>query len=124
MAEWKDGDLPFDDAPRALLYRKVPLRDDDGDISRWIGCDIVEKDGVRYAYVQLNDEAYFELTASGLARSGTATYHWQTVRSYHREFEAQRGRFLPLDQGHYAKVAWLLDDPILRGQFEAYVVRS
>ena len=46
------------------------------------------------------------------------------MKDYHHEFEAERRGFLPPQQGHHAKLKWLLDDEGLRKQFADYVEKD
>ncbi|KAK7242115.1 hypothetical protein SO694_0015408 [Aureococcus anophagefferens] len=103
----------------ARLYKRVPIKDDDAVRGRYdVGQD---PGGSRYKYEQLGDEDYFRIVAAGLPRPHGRKFYWETIKSYYHEFEKERGRFVPSDQGHHVKVKWLLQDENLRRQFEAYV---
>ena len=103
-SDWPEqSECSFDDAPSGALYQKVP-----------------QPDGTT-EFVKLTCEDHLRLVADGLHRSGGRTFHWETVGSYHAECDENNGGFMPSDQGHHAKVKWLLEDESLRKKFEAYV---
>ena len=103
-SDWPEqSECPFADAPSGALYQKVP-----------------QLDGTT-KFVQLTCEDHLRLVGDGLHRGEGRTFHWRTVGSYHAECDDNNGGFMPSEQGHHAKVKWLLEDERLRKKFEAYV---
>ena len=54
-------------------------------------------------------------------RVKVVTFSERTVRDYVRDGDKTCGLFTPSQQGHHAKVKWLLDDVVLRQKFISYV---
>lgn len=89
--------VKWDDAPKAQIYRKVPIVE--GEETCWGDCDVVESGGRRFAYVPLDAEGYYALVAAGLPRPirknrpKGVTFSAETIKIYHEEFEQERGSF-------------------------------